>query len=69
MTEKENAIRTLKEQLKVAKQALLAYDENHEEMTKKYGFKSDSVQKYEIGRKTYLDAIARLHNDLEIAKR
>lgn len=69
MTEKENAIRTLEEQLKVAKQALSAYDENHEEMTKKYGFKNDSVQKYEIGRKSYLDDIARLHNDLEIAKR
>lgn len=69
MTEKENAIRTLEEQLEVANQALLAYDESHEKMKKKYGFDNDSEKKYKTERQAYLNEVARLHNELQIAKR
>lgn len=73
MTEKEKAIRTLEEQLEVAKQALFAHDESHEKMLSKYEFikmfEDGSEDKYKEERQMYLSKIGRLHNDLQIAKR
>ena len=38
-------------------------------MKKKYGFDNNSEQKYKTERQDYLNDIARLHNELQIAKR